>query len=140
MQNTGTSRHEALRKLCSTASSIQLQLGESYQNNQHFRYVLLNACKDESCAHRLATIPTSRVCDVEKSLARAITPEEAMLQIERKKNMNSTSPAYTDDVRFSARPGLPYRRHGSPSSNKSKTVGHRYRSKKQWCMQMEDIL
>ena len=72
----GLSRHIALRELCSLASSIQLQLGPSYQDDQHLQYSLINACKNEPWAHRLVTMPTTRLLDIEESLARAITGKE----------------------------------------------------------------
>ena len=53
-----TTLHKALRELCSTASSIQLQLGEFHQHEQHLRDALMNACKNEIWAHRLAVMPT----------------------------------------------------------------------------------
>ena len=46
-ENDTSDRHADLRKLCSTASTIQLQLGTSYQGDQHLPDALLNACKNE---------------------------------------------------------------------------------------------
>ena len=69
-------KHKALRDLCSMAASIQLKLGDAYQDDQHPPDVLLNICRTEKWAHRLATMHMSRLLDVEESLARAISAEE----------------------------------------------------------------
>ncbi len=45
MKNSGVTRQSALLEICSIASSIQLQLGSSYQDPQHLRDALLTACK-----------------------------------------------------------------------------------------------
>ena len=55
----GLSRHTALREMRSLASSVQLQLGPSYQNDQQLRDALIHACKNEPWAHRLVTMPTT---------------------------------------------------------------------------------
>ncbi len=48
MNELGTTRHKALHDLCSTASSIQLQIGESYHHEQHLRDALMSACKNQA--------------------------------------------------------------------------------------------
>ena len=101
-------RHAALRNQCATASSIQFQLGESYQDDQHLRDTLLNACKDEKWPHRLSTIPVSSLLDVEESLAKAIKAEESMQEEARK---SKPTPAFQNDVNFSERSGMAYRRY-----------------------------
>ncbi len=68
--------HGALRKLCAAASSIQLQLVESYEDDQHLRDALLNAFKSERWTHRLAKMQTSRLLDVEEWLARQLLPRK----------------------------------------------------------------
>ncbi len=49
----GATKHSALRELCNIAASIQSQHRLSYQDDQHLRDVLMNACKKEEWAHRL---------------------------------------------------------------------------------------
>ena len=73
-----SNRYDVLRRMCSMASSMQQQLGGSYQDNQHLRNALLSACKNENWSYRLATMNTSSLLDIEKSLAKAITAEESI--------------------------------------------------------------
>ena len=112
-------KQSALRNLCSTASSIQLQLGASYQDPQHLRDALSTACKNEKWTHRLSTIPTNDLLDIEVSLARAITAQDNLDRFTR-----NVIAAYGNEVNFndddvnainftSDRPGMPYRRFGS---------------------------
>ena len=74
----GLSRHTALREMCSLASSIQLQLGPSYQDDHHLRDALMNACEKEPWAHLLVTMPTARILDTEEPLAQGITVEKEL--------------------------------------------------------------
>ena len=114
-------RHQALRELRSTASAIQLQLGESYQGEQNLQNALLNACKPEIWAHRLATMPTLRLLDVEESLARAFIGEEYMSWVQIQKR----SPVFSNDVNFSSKLGMPYRRYGSHKSESRNSIGRK---------------
>ena len=122
MNDTGD-RHVGLRKLCSTDSTIQLQLGASYQDDQHLRDALLNACKNEKWSHRLATMNTIRLLDVEESLSKAITAKELISSIPDKPD--ETSPAFSNGVNYSApyeinfseRTGMHYRRYATNRFN-----------------------
>ncbi len=114
----GVSRHTSLRDMYSLASSVQLQLGTCYQDDQHLRDTLANACKNKPWSHRLAAMPTNRLFDIEESLARAITAEEELESSKRKvfpAFSNEVSLAdYLNDVNFNKnRCGLPYRKYGS---------------------------
>ncbi len=53
--NPDVSRQKALRDMCSLASSIQLQLGPSYQDDQYLRETLMNARRNEPWSHKLAS-------------------------------------------------------------------------------------
>ena len=106
----GATNQSALRDLCETASLLQLQLGQSYQDEQHLRDALMNACKYEPWAHRLATMPTKEILDIQESLARAITAEENLQAIRRK---SSVTPALVNFTRD--RPGMSYRRYEKDS-------------------------
>ena len=110
-------RHTSLREMCDMASSIQLQLGPSYQDDQHLRDTLLGAFKDENLAHRLATMPTIKLLDVQESLARVITAEEEYDSV--KHDMPVTQLAFPKDINFTQdRPGIPYRRYGGGRGSK----------------------
>ena len=101
----GISRHTALQDMCQIASFIQLQLRKSYQDEQHLHDALLNACKNEKWAHKLATVPTIRLLDLQESLARAITAEEDQMTIEKQASI--LTPAYPKDIHFTQdRPGM----------------------------------
>ena len=102
----GATRQSALRDLCETASMIQLQLGPSYQDDQHLRDTLMNACKMEPWAHRLTAMPTKDIVSIQESLAKAISAEETH-EIVMKKQQGSAAL-----VNLADRPGLPYRRYG----------------------------
>ena len=102
----GATRQSALRDLCETASMIQLQLGPSYQDDQHLRDTLMNACKMEPWAHRLTSMPTKDITSVQESLAKAISAEETH-EIVMKNQKGSAALVNLADM-----PGLPYRRYG----------------------------
>lgn len=44
----GAIKHSAIRELCETASMLHLQLGPSYQDDQHLRDALMKVVKGES--------------------------------------------------------------------------------------------
>ncbi len=83
MAKKDATRHPALQEMVPMASSIQLQLGTSYQDDQHLRDSLINAYKKETWAHRLETMPTNRLLYLEEALSRAITSEEGMKHPEK---------------------------------------------------------
>ncbi len=76
----------------------------------------MNTCKKEEWAHRLATMPTSRLLDVEEALSRAIPAEEELAKT--KIPLISNISAFPKDVNFSRdRTGLPCRRCGGLNFN-----------------------
>ncbi len=134
MQKVVKFRYDALRTLGSTGPYFQLHLGESYQNDQYLRDVILNACKEERWAHMLAGMPNSCLLDVEKSLARAITAEETIFQVVTKNLLNPNTPEFANDVIFSSGPGLPYRSYeihiSNVRCNERGNEKHKYLTKK----------
>ena len=104
-----------MHDLFSRAYSIQVQLGSSYQDDQHLRDAILNASKNGTWSHRLAIMPTRRLVDVQESLAKAISAEEELECVRSKKNQ---FPVFPKDVKFSRdRPGLSDRRYGENFGN-----------------------
>ncbi len=95
MKTSGSTKQSALREMCSTASGIQLQIGMSYQGPQHLRDAHLTAYKNEKRAHRLWTMPTNGLLDIEESLARAITAQKNLGRLTR-----NISPAYRNKVNY----------------------------------------
>ena len=87
-----------------SASMLQLQLGPAYQDDQHLRDLLINAVKNEPWTHQLATMPTSKILDIQESMARAITANETL-----EKSRMRTTPALINFAKD--RPGLSQRRY-----------------------------
>ncbi len=76
MKTPATCKHSALQDLYSAASSIQAQLEASYQDDQHLRDAMMNACKNETWSDRLVTMPTAKLFDVQESFAKAISAKK----------------------------------------------------------------
>ena len=114
----GATNHSALRELCETASMLQLQLGPSYQDDQHLRDTLMSAVRSESWAHQLATMPTSRILDIQESMARAITAEENLKSAENRRKVTPALSNYSSD-----RPGMPYRRYLHNNQSRQRKFG-----------------
>ena len=108
MQGKNANDDSYLHEMFSTAIAIQLQLGPSYQDDQHLRDVLLNGCKDEPSYLRLATMEISRLVYVEKSIVRAISAEEGFKLTTKSKPI---TPAYRKNLNYvKDRPGIPSRK------------------------------
>ena len=92
--------------------SVHLKLGGAYQDDQHLRDVLLNACRTEKLAHRLAKMPMSCLLDVEESLAKSLSAEEIFnMPKPSQPSPKSTAfdPIAPHSVNFSQRTGMSYR-------------------------------
>ena len=114
--------------MCDMTSSIQLQLGPSYQDYQHLPDTLFTACKDEKWGYRLATMPTIKRFDVQESLARAITAEEEYDSV--KHDVPVTQSEFSKDINFTQeRPGITYRRYGVGKGSKHKDGKNQYETK-----------
>ncbi len=115
MKTPSTARHSGLQDLFSTSSSIQAQLGSSYQNDQHLRDAILNAFKNQTWSHRLPLMPTRWLVDIQESLTKAKSLEEELECMRSKKNQ---FPAFPRNVNFSRDwSGIPYRRYAENSGN-----------------------
>eukprot|EP00171_Calliarthron_tuberculosum_P005849 IDg5849t1 len=127
----GVTKHSASCDMCIKASIMQLQLGASYQDDQHLRDSLMNACKHEPWAHRLATMPTNGLLDIQEALARAITAEENLISSSNRSNQYA---ALSKDINYNAngddnqrydrsydRSGLASRRYGRDTKLQNRT-------------------
>ncbi len=115
MKTPAMCKHSALQELYLTASYIQAQLVASYQDDQHLRDAMMNACRNETWSQKLVTMPTAKLLDVQESLAKAISAEEDLESVQKS---TQQVPAFPNDVDFSQdRPGMPYRRYGENLMN-----------------------